>query len=271
MAGGAVVDAAGSALLHAGAVPATEGELLVFVAIGLLGGAHCLGMCGPLVTAYSDRLAGNDRGGRSGVLGLYEVRQHALFNAGRTISYAAIGAAFGFVGGAVFDAASVVTAVGDVVRAVAGVVVGVAILAVGARYALGRHGHGFLDGGPFSRLYGRFASRLNHLVNGPGIVSLGLVHGLLPCPILYPAFLYAFSRGSAMTGAVSLALLGLGTFPTLFLYGTVVQSVDERHRRRLHRALGAVFLVMGWMPLAHGLELFGVPIPHVEVPVYQPL
>ncbi len=30
--------------------------LVVFALIGLLGGAHCLGMCGPLVTLYADRL-----------------------------------------------------------------------------------------------------------------------------------------------------------------------------------------------------------------------
>jgi len=255
--------------VHVGPLPTGEVETVVFLVVGLLGGAHCLGMCGPLVTMYADRM----ESGSENVLSLYEVRQHALFNAGRTVSYAVIGALFGALGSVVFGAASTVTAVGNTVRAVSGLVVGVLILVVGARYVLGQFGgHGLFGGGGglFSSVYGRLTAHVDEWANGPGIFGLGLVHGLLPCPILYPAFLYAFAQGSAAVGAVSLTLLGLGTFPTLFLYGTVVQSIGNRHRERLHRALGAAFLVMGWMPIAHSLSLFGIEIPHVEVPVYLP-
>lgn len=257
--------------LQAGEFPATNVELVVFLAVGLLGGAHCLGMCGPLVTMYSDQLTARANDGRDSMLTFYEVRQHALFNAGRTVSYALLGGVFGLAGAVLFDAAEVVTAIGNAVRTVSGIVVGLLILAVGVRYTLGRQGgHGLLGDSAFTGIYSRFASRLGSWVDGPGIVGLGLVHGLLPCPILYPAFLYAFARGSPTVGVVSLGLLGLGTFPTLFLYGTVIQSVNRRHRERLHRALGVAFLVMGWMPLAHGLSLVGVDVPHVEVPIYRP-
>ncbi|MFB6136531.1 MAG: sulfite exporter TauE/SafE family protein [Halobacteriaceae archaeon] len=243
-------------------------ELGVFFLVGLLGGAHCLGMCGPLVTMYAERM---ESPSRDDVLTLYEVRQHALFNAGRTVSYAVLGGAFGLVGAVVFDASAVVAAVGTVVRGATGVAVGVLVLLVGARYLLGRHGgHSALGGGPAAAVYRRLSARVEGWAAGPGIVGLGLVHGFLPCPLLYPAFLYALARGSPVAGALSLGALGLGTFPTLFLYGTVVQSVSPAHRARLHRALGAAFLLLGWIPLAHGLELFGVHVPHPEVPVYRP-
>lgn len=252
---------------HFGPLPAGEVEVVVFLVVGALGGAHCLGMCGPLVTMYADRM----ESGREGVLSLFEVRQHALFNAGRTVSYAVIGTLFGALGALFFGAVETVTAVGNAVRAVSGIVVGILILVVGARYALGQFGgHGLFGGGWFGRVYARLAGRVETWANGPGVFALGLVHGLLPCPILYPAFLYAFAQGSPTIGAASLTLLGLGTFPTLFLYGTVIQSVGDRHRDSLHRALGIAFLVMGWMPLAHGLDLIGVTVPHVEVPVYLP-
>lgn len=254
--------------LHTGLLPTRDVETAVFLVVGLLGGAHCLGMCGPLVTMYADRMTGGDDGS---YLTLFEVRQHALFNAGRTVSYAVLGALFGLAGSLFYGAAGTVTAVGNGVRAVSGVVVGLAILAIGVQYVTGRFGgHGLFGGGTFGKVYGRLAGRIERWANGPGIIGLGLVHGLLPCPILYPAFLYAFARGSPTTGAVSLALLGLGTFPTLFLYGTVIQSIGDTHRERLHRALGVAFLLLGWMPLAHGLELVGVSIPHIEVPIYNP-
>lgn len=259
-------------VLHlGGAVGAAELELGVFFLVGLLGGAHCLGMCGPLVTVYADRMTADSP--REDLLSLREVRQHALFNAGRTVSYATLGGLFGLAGALLFDAASTVTSVSTTVRVVTGVAVGLFILGVGAKYAAGRHGsHGVLSGGVFASLYARFTDHVDDWVNGPGIVGLGLVHGLLPCPLLYPAFLYVFARGSPTTGVLALAALGLGTFPTLFLYGTVIQSVDATHRDRLHRALGVAFLVLGWMPLAHALTLAGVQgVPHLELPIYQPL
>jgi hypothetical protein len=41
---------------------------------------------------------------------------------------------------------------------------------------------------------------------------------------------------------------------------------------RLHRVLGVVFLLLGYVPFAHGLTLLGVDVlPHVHIPVYRPL
>ena len=258
------------ASLQAAALSPLGGELAVFFLVGLLGGAHCIGMCGPLVTVYAERL-GAAREGRDDVLTPYEVRQHALFNAGRTVSYATLGGLFGLVGAVVVDA-SAVAAVDTPVRAAMGLVVGTFILAVGARYALRRYGgHSALDAGVLGGAYRRVASRLDDWVTGPGIVGLGLVHGLLPCPLLYPAFLYALARGSPVGGALALGALGVGPFPAVFGYGTVVQSVGAAGRNRLHRVLGVAFLLMGWMLLGHALALVGVHVPHLELPMYQPL
>jgi len=274
----------------------------VFFAIGLLGGAHCLGMCGPLVTTYASRMGpdsggegrstatdgsgatrgspGEESGRRAGQnqrLHWREVRQHGLFNLGRTVSYAAMGALLGGLGALVYDAATLV-AVADVVRAVTGVLVGGFILVTGVRYLLGETGGGpggveSLPGaaGLFDRVSGVLLARVDSLVRGPRIVALGAVHAVLPCPLLFPAYLYAFARGSPVEGALALGVLGLGTFPTLFALGTLWTELSARTRGRLHRALGALFLVLGLVALTHGLRLAGVPVPKIPLPVYQPL
>jgi sulfite exporter TauE/SafE len=254
------------------AIPAATSsvELGVFLLIGVLGGAHCLGMCGPIVTMYADRL--NDRSeSREDVLTLYEVRQHGLFNAGRTISYAVLGGLFGLLGALFFDAADSITALGQTVRAVTGLSVGLFVLLVGLRYLTGHHGNLLGNWAPLGRVYRWLSGHVDRVVDGYGIVGLGLLHGFLPCPLLYPAFLYAFARGEPIVGVVSLGVLGLGTFPTLFLYGTIVGAVSATQRERLHRALGVAFLVLAWIPLSHGLMLLGVHVPHPPVPTYQPL
>ncbi|MEF8775144.1 MAG: sulfite exporter TauE/SafE family protein [Haloarculaceae archaeon] len=243
--------------------------LIVFALVGLLGGAHCLGMCGPLVTTYADRMAV----GRPDRTDWPVLRQHLLFNLGRTVSYAFIGALFGAVGMVLFDAADVL-ALARHVRGVTGVVVGAVILATGLGYLFrGRGGPETIPGlgGLFGTVAARLTARVDRWVQGPRIVGLGMIHGLLPCPILYPAFLYALARGSPVWGFLSLAVLGLGTVPTLFAYGTVVGAVGPGLRTRLHRVLGAVFLVLGYLPLAMGLRSLGVPAPMLPVPFYQPL
>lgn len=244
-----------------------EFEIAVFLAIGLLGGVHCLGMCGPLVTTYADRL-----GGDRDVLTWREVRQHGLFNAGRILGYATVGALAGALGGVLFDAASAL-AVGEVIRAVAGLVAGVVIVAVGLGYLVGGTTTGdFLHAlGPLGRISSVIVAHVDRWVGGPRILGLGATHALLPCPIIYPAYLYAFGRGSAIEGSLALTAVGIGTFPTLFLYGTALGSLGIRTRSRLHRVLGAAFVILGLLPLTHALALLGVPVPHVHVPHYQPL
>lgn len=242
-------------------------DLVLFFVVGLLGGAHCIGMCGPLVTVYSGKMS--DRNDR---LTTFEVRQHALFNLGRTGSYAFIGGLFGALGGVVYVTADTVTETADLFRGSMGAIVGLFVIAVGIYYLLGRTSvGGHLPGLGASRLLAPLMSRIDRLAAGPGIVGLGAVHGLLPCPILYPAFLYAFATGSPTAGALLLAALGIGTFPAVFLYGTIIDAVDPTSRRRLHRVLGAAFIVLGYVLFAHGLMSLGIMLPHPSLPHYQPL
>jgi sulfite exporter TauE/SafE len=251
----------------------------LFFFIGLLGGAHCLGMCGPLVTIYASKMdpARTDGGAptrnrrdRSAHLTLFEVRQHVLFNLGRATSYTLLGALLGALGGLFYFSVGEVTAAAKVVRGVVGVGIGAGVMVIGGHYVLGRISVGVQLPGT-QRVMQRLTSLVERLANGPGIAGLGALHGLLPCPILYPAYLYAFASGSPLSGGIALAALGLGTIPAVFAYGTIIESVDATHRRRLHRVLGVAFLALGYVLLAHGLMSLGIHIPHPMLPFWNPL
>ncbi|ADJ16936.1 sulfite exporter TauE/SafE family protein [Halalkalicoccus jeotgali] len=250
-------------------------DLAVFFLIGLFGGAHCIGMCGPLVATYAERMETNDRW--SGALTLYEMRQHALFNLGRTVSYACIGAVFGTAGALLYGTIGLAGILGPFQGAV-GVLAGAAILVMGlTRLAGYRQGavEGIIAGtgvgSLFARSYTAISTRIDRWVNGVGILGLGALHGLLPCMLLYPAFLYVFAQGSPVYGLFALGTLGLGTVPSVFLYGTVIGSVSARQRQTVHYGLGVLFIGLGYVLLAMGFMRFGIMLPLPDIPYYQPL
>jgi sulfite exporter TauE/SafE len=258
--------------------PLLRVDVALFLLIGVLGGAHCIGMCGPLVTMYSKQMTPQPDGGtltatgagRGGHLTTYEVRQHALFNVGRATAYALLGAAFGGLGGLVFVTADQLTPIAGLLRGVIGLLVGGFVLLTGISYVLG-DGVAEIRIPGVDRVTAWLTTRVHRHVNSPSIVGLGAIHALLPCPMLYPAYLFAFASGSVATGAIALGALGIGTIPAVFLYGTVIQSIDVAHRRRVHRLLGVAFVLLGYVLLAHGLMALGIHLPHPRLPHYQPL
>lgn len=272
-----VVDATAVAAVDASTVTA-QTDLLLFFVVGVLAGAHCLGMCGPLVSTYSDRItAQRTRAGERRRVTLFDVRQHGLFNLGRTAGYAVVGTILGLLGSVVVGTATTIDPLASVVRGGVGILVGLFIVAAGLGYLLGgttvttRLTDLPAVGTVFQRVSGTLTARVDSLAGSPRIVGLGAVHALLPCPILYPAYLYAFAIGDPLRGGLALGLLGLGTIPTLLAYGLALGSISVDHRQRLHRVMGVAFLALGYLPLAHGLMLFGVSLPYPNVPFYQPL
>lgn len=251
-------------------------DLAMFLIIGVLAGAHCLGMCGPLVGIYTDRMAETKAKRHEKTLTFFEIRQHAFFNSGRVIGYAIVGAIFGLLGATLFTTVESISTAGNGVRAVTGLSVGALVMLGGLSYLIRGSRASMLDSIPviatvFQRISSLLTGRIDRLAGSPGIILLGTVHAVLPCPIIYPAYLYAFAIGDPIRGGLALGLLGIGTFPSLFAYGTMLGTLNASQRAGLHRVLGVAFFVLGYVLLSHGLMLLGFNVPHVHLPYYQPL
>ena len=217
-------------------------DLIAVFLAGLLGSAHCVGMCGGFVVLLG---VGSDRE--------VAVRQAAYFS-GKTLTYATFGAAAGAVGGAFQD---VLGGVGGAL----GVGLGLAMVAFGlglCGVAWGR------TGAPGGRLAARLGPAVGRLVASGrhgSLVALGALNGLLPCGLVYGMLAVSAGSGSALGGALTMAVFGLATVPALALTGLLGTRLRPRRRLWMQRAAGALVVVMGLVTLARGVEAFG-PEPH---------
>lgn len=249
-----------------GALAGGAVEPAAFLVIGFLSGVHCLGMCGPLVTVYADRVRAQ-QGADDETLTLHQVRQQLLLNLGRVAGYALVGGLLAGLGAATVGGLGALPAVGGAVRGATGILAGGLIMATGLAYARGSSTHPTAPGlvRLYHRVRGFLTRRVDALVGDARIAGLGATHALLPCPITYPAYIYAFAVADPLRGAALLGLLGLGTFPAVLASGTLLTSASASPR--LHRALGLVFVALGYVPLSQGLVAVGLDAPRIPLPM----
>ncbi|WP_035056768.1 sulfite exporter TauE/SafE family protein [Andreprevotia chitinilytica] len=195
---------------------------------GLLGGGHCLGMCGGVVTAFSLQLPPGPRW-----------RYHLGFNLGRLLGYALIGAIVGGLGS--LTTLLSLQAVKTVLFALAQ-----ALLILMGLYLAGWSG--WLRrveklGVPVWQRIQPVLRRLLPIRNWPQSVAVGMLWGWLPCGLVYTASLSALASASPVKGAAILFLFGIGTLPNLLLIGAASGSLLAWMRAQWVRKTSGVLLI----------------------------
>ncbi len=208
-------------------------EISLFTAFlaGLLGGAHCVGMCGGIVTAMSMHGAANGR------LGL-----HLGYNLGRIASYATAGFIAGWIGSLAFLSERLLP-----------LQTGLFILANLMLVLLGLYLAGISQavlwleraGGA---LWRRLQPRLGGLLpvrDVRGALLAGALWGWLPCGLVYSVLVMALASGSGANGGLLLLAFGLGTLPNLLAMGWMAERLRALARNAWFRR-GAGALVAGF-------------------------
>lgn len=212
---------------------------------GLLGSAHCLGMCGGLVTALA--LAGK----RLQVGPWF----HLFYHLGRISTYALIGAAVGWLGSAIVltdairDMARIILVCSDLFI----VLVGFGSLGIFPAFNLID-----LDSRFSLRALGGGVQRLLRLPHSLIAFPLGLLLGLLPCGFVYAMALTAAQTTDIWYGSLIMLSFGAGTLPALLLFGGAAQWLTHTTRRWMLRGAGIVVISMGLYNLYRHLQQMGV-------------
>ncbi|WP_426811115.1 sulfite exporter TauE/SafE family protein [Pseudomonas sp. WOUb67] len=197
--------------------------------LGLLGGGHCLGMCGGLMGALTLAIPPEQRGRR--------LRLLLAYNLGRILSYASAGLLLGMAGWAVASSPAALA-----LRVVA------ALLLI----AMGLYLAGWWSGLTRIEALGRglwrhiqpVASRLLPVASLPRALLLGALWGWLPCGLVYSTLLWAASQGNAGYSAALMLAFGLGTWPVLLATGLAAERVNALLRRRSVRVAGGVMVML---------------------------
>lgn len=205
-----------------------SGYLALFF-VGLLGGTHCVGMCGGIVGALA-------------MGGAARWSQHLAYNAGRIVSYAVAGAAAGALGGA-----SLVLEGQLPVRLILYLLANVMLVALGL-YLIGVTRALALTEGLGQRLWRHVQPLTRRFLPARTVAQafpLGLLWGWLPCGLVYSALTTALTAGSAGRGSLSMLAFGLGTLPNLLLAGMLLGRM-QRFTRQPAVRIAAGLLVLGF-------------------------
>jgi sulfite exporter TauE/SafE len=203
-------------------------SLLPFFLAGLLGGWHCMGMCGGIVGA----LTAGSRPGLAFPL---------AYNAGRVLSYTLAGLLAGALG-----QGSLMLAKDLPLRLAFFSLANLLVLLMGF-YLLGAgRALSWLEvaGQNLWRQLQPLTARLLPARHAGQVFVLGMIWGWLPCGLVYVALASALAAGSAVEGGAILLAFGLGTLPNLLMTAFLLDRLRRwTQHRLLRKAAGLGFVI----------------------------
>ena len=208
---------------------------------------HCVGMCGPLVTAFSVSSRSQGIGNRTLLV------RNVVYHLGRIASYAVIGALFGWLGESFFVAEG-----GRQVQGGLSIAIALMMILVAANLAGWVPALRWLESGRWGQAMG---CRIRELLDAPSLghcFLLGAANGWLPCGPVLAAAMTAAATGSPWLGIVAMLLFGVATVPVLVALGMGTGQLGTRARRLFHRVAAVVIVLIAGQLVLRGLAAFGV-------------
>lgn len=209
---------------------ANQGYGMVFV-LGLLTGAHCIGMCGGFMLSYLDH---GKKKGES------HLQSHLKYAVSKTISYTILGGVFGAIGSVIYFSSSL--------KAGVSMFGGFLLLYLGAK------AFGLIPG---VRKHFSSPKKMGR-VNLSSPISIGLLNGLMiACGPLQAMYLIAAGLGDPLNGMMMLFVFALGTLPLFLLYGVIVGRLKTIRSKWPDRLTAGIIVVFGIMMVNRGMALGG--------------
>lgn len=213
-----------------------QSQYLAAFIVGLMGGVHCLGMCGGIVGALSI-------GSRPQTSLTQKLPILLGYNLGRITSYTLAGLLAGLLGSLLVDSLSF-----QWLKPM------LTLLAGGFMIALGLYLSGWWFGvAKIERIGKPIWAKLEPLskrflpIDHPiKAFPLGIIWGWLPCGLVYSVLLWPMASHSPIDGALIMLSFGLGTLPNLLLMGVLTTKLTYwLHKAWVKQLAGLSVIIMG--------------------------
>jgi sulfite exporter TauE/SafE len=215
-------------------------EIVSGFLVGIMGSAHCAGMCGPIALALPT-------GGKTGWPLL---AGRVMYNAGRIVTYALLGLIVGAIGKGV--------ALLGYQQALS-IALGVLLILSSLAPAAARR---FLPRLPWAgAVQSRVSDALGSLFRRRSVAALflaGVLNGFLPCGFVVAGLAGAATTGSEAAGALFMSGFGAGTVPIMLGLSLAGYRLPAGFRTRLVAALPWFGVLLGVLLIVRGLGL-GIP------------
>lgn len=215
-------------------------EIWTALAIGFFGSFHCIGMCGPIALA----LPGSDQSTLKLLTG------RVLYNTGRVVTYAFLGAVFGIIGHSI--------ALAGFQKGLS-VVLGIAIIA--SVVIKSRFFNSIKQKLGTNSFYDHLKKLISRQFKKRGLSTLftiGILNGLLPCGFVYIGLAGSLTTGSIAGGSIYMTLFGLGTFPAMMVMSMAPGLFSLSLRRRINNAIPILAVLFGAYLIYRGLFMGGM-------------
>jgi sulfite exporter TauE/SafE len=200
--------------------------LLSALILGLMGGVHCIGMCG----------------GISSALGFTDDRRQPqkllAYNLGRIFSYTLMGSFAGLAAGLLQDQWQFF---GRAMRFSASLL----LILMGLYLANWWMGLTRLEQ-LGNRLWKKDQPLGRHLLpveHSGQAFALGMLWGWLPCGLIYSALVWTATAGSAYQSGLLMLAFGLGTLPAMLATGIFAQQLRQQLQRKWVRVIAGLLII----------------------------
>ncbi len=205
--------------------------------VGMLGGVHCLNMCGGIVSAlsFSQAHTSTSPGSRFPIL--------LGYNLGRISSYTLLGTLAGGLGAGVLSLAGLQQA-----QHLLGLVAAGFMIVLGLYLAGIWHGAAYLEkaGRGLWKHIEPLGRRFMPVQTPWQALPFGMIWGWLPCGLVYSVLFWSLAAGSWLKGGLLMLAFGLGTLPNLLLIGSAASHLLHWIRHpRVRQIAGLLTVLVG--------------------------
>lgn len=203
--------------------------------MGLMSSFHCIGMCGPIALALPVQ-KGNQWQKFAGL---------SIYNIGRAISYAMLGAIIGSVGSSLIWIGYL-----RYLSVLAG------ILMLAYVFWPSKLDQYFHPPKFWQQTVNQVKKGMSEMLRSRkmhGWLGLGILNGLLPCGMVYLALISSVATGSIFGGGIYMLLFGIGTLPMMMTVGFCKNWFTPALRSRMRKLTPVMLAVAGIWLVGRGI------------------